>query len=623
VLSGSTKLAGNAVVSAGSLLLGDAQRNLSGVKTLVVGDKNSTAALLDVGTSGATLTGGQTLKGVGTVSGILKLARSSTLAPGNSVGTQSLQGRLEFEKGAFFEAEVRMLAGILESDRYQVTGPRVDEKGNTVAGSIQISGGTVVAVQEIERSVGAQKGTGLSTGRVTDFKPLAFTILSSTVGAVIAGTFDSVVSGVVWKSHLEYIDDGGVVATAPGPGTLSEQVRLVLQRVPYRMLGATGTRAEVGRALDLSLATRDPLLWNLLDILDGAQTSEQVRAILDQLNPRVFTEVYSLGLSRLQDIQKVASDRLMLLGAAMLARGDSALGEIAGDTHHEWTVWTGAYGSWNTRDADSRGGEGAVSRSSQGNATGVERRFGALTLGVMGILGTAQSQMRQPGASLTSESWHLGMYLSAPVRERVFVDGLAFVGAAENTLTRTQTLPRTDEFGTPTLVNLPGRTRLTSQEWLAQLGLGVQVAPPESRWMLVPSLRVAYAGVHQNKARESGAGSLGVATDSKTYGTVLTRTGIDLAVEGHLGRLPFRVTSSAAWVHDFATHPRRLEVRWQGVDSVPWSVSGAPQSTDLLRLGFALECGLGDRRSLRLFGEQEFLDSRRTLRGGATFTVHF
>jgi hypothetical protein len=114
-----------------------------------------------------------------------------------------------------------------------------------------------------------------------------------------------------------------------------------------------------------------------------------------------------------------------------------------------------------------------------------------------------------------------------------------------------------------------------------------------------------------------------VETDSKTHGTVLTRTGIDMSAEGRLGRLPIRVTSSTAWVHDFATNPRRLEVRWQGDDSVPWRLSGARQSGDLLRVGLALECGLGDRRSLRLYAEQEFLDKRRILRGGATFTVNF
>jgi outer membrane autotransporter protein len=213
--------------------------------------------------------------------------------------------------------------------------------------------------------------------------------------------------------------------------------------------------------------------------------------------------------------------------------------------------------------------------------------------------------------------------MSAPVRDRVFVDGLFFVGEAENTLTRTQTLPRTDAFGNPTLVNLPGRTQLISQEQLAQLGLGVVATPDGCWWKMVPSLRVAYAGVRQGKARESGAGSLGVETDSKTHGTVLTRTGIDMSAEGRLGRLPIRVTSSTAWVHDFATNPRRLEVRWQGDDSVPWRLSGARQSGDLLRVGLALECGLGDRRSLRLYAEQEFLDKRRILRGGATFTVNF
>lgn len=488
-------------------------------------------------------------------------------------------------------------------------------------------------IQEINRSENkdlpdAIKGTGLSTGRITDFVPHQFPILSSTIGAVISGTFDGVEPSAVFLSRLEYVNGSHVTRAenAPGSATRSTEVRLVVQRVPYRRIGAVGNRAEVGRGLDGALATKDPLLWNVLDILDAAQSEGEVIGVLDQLNPKVFAEVYSLALSRLQDVQKTVSDRLTLLGSAMTAAGGAGGAEVlslATGQGSEWTAWTNAYGSWSAREANPALGEGGSSRSSVGNVTGVERRFGTLTLGWLGALGTGSTQINNPGSSITSESWHLGLYMSTPVTERIFADGSFIFGEGENVLKRTQTLPRTDEFGTPSTMSLASRTTLVNQEWLVQLGVGAQVAPAGGPWSIVPTVRVAYAGVLQQSAHESGAMSLGIESQSRRSGTVLSRTGLDIAREGRLGPVPVRATGSAAWVHDFAADPRRLGVKWQGVEAVPWLISSERRSADVLRLGFSLEFGLGDRRTLRLYGEQEYLQNTKVLRGGVNFTIGF
>jgi len=345
--------------------------------------------------------------------------------------------------------------------------------------------------------------------------------------------------------------------------------------------------------------------------------------VLDQLNPKVFAEVYSLALSRLQDVQKTVLDRLTLLGTAMTTLGEAEVLNLATGQGSEWTGWTNAYGSWIAHQANAGLGEGSSSRSSAGNVTGLERRFGALTLGLIGALGTSSTQLNEPNSSITSESWHLGLYMSTPVVGRVFADGGVFFGEGENVIKRTQTLLKTDEYGTPSTLSLSGRTRMMNQEWLVQLGAGAQLAPTGSKWSVVPTVRVAYAGVRQEGATESGAQSLGIVSHSKWNGTVLTRTGLDISKEGRVGRVPVRATGSAAWVHDFAVDPRRLGVRWQGVDSVPWMISSERRSADVLRLGASLELGLGDRRTLRLYGEQEYLQNTKILRGGVTFTIGF
>jgi len=635
-LSSTTQLAGSAVVSAGTLVLTDATQTLANVTTLIVGNTGSTGAVLNVGAPGATLSSGQTLKGIGTVSGVMKLSSGSKLSPGNSIGTQQIEGRLEVGPGVVYDAEFKMVGNTLSSDLYRVIGAGTGREGNVTAGSIFITGGIVAPVQEINRStradinennerMAAVKGTGLSTGRITDFSPHVFTILSSTIGAVIAGTFDYVVSGAVLKTRLEYVNGERVVsgAVAAGLSTVSTEVRMVVQRVPYRTTGAVGNRAEVAQGLDQSLATKDPLLWNVLDILDAAQTEGEVVRLLDQLNPKAFSEVYSLALSRLQDVQKTVSDRLTLLGTAMTTLGEAEVLSLATGQGSEWTGWTNAYGSWSAREAKPSLGEGGSTRSSTGNVTGLERRFGALTLGLLGALGTSSTQLNQPSSTVTSESWHLGLYLSTPVVGRVFADGGFFFGGGENVIKRTQTLPTTDSFGTPSVLSLSGRTRIMNQEWLVQLGGGAQLAPTGSKWSVVPTVRVAYAGVRQEGGRESGALSMGIVSDPKWNGTVLTRTGLDISKEGRVGRVPVRATGNAAWVHDFEADPRRLGVRWQGLDSVPWMISSERRSADVLRLGVSLELGLGERRTLRLYAEQEYLQNTKVLRGGVTLTIGF
>jgi hypothetical protein len=42
-----------------------------------------------------------------------------------------------------------------------------------------------------------------------------------------------------------------------------------------------------------------------------------------------------------------------------------------------------------------------------------------------------------------------------------------------------------------------------------------------------------------------------------------------------------------------------------------------------LRLGASIEVDLSDRRKIRVYGEQEFLQGNEILRGGVTFSIGF
>jgi hypothetical protein len=400
---------------------------------------------------------------------------------------------------------------------------------------------------------------------------------------------------------------------------------LVSEHGSFESIGARGHRAQTGRGLDLALPASDDTMTALLNNISQSAEETQVAA-LDQLNPRVFAEVYSLALNRIQDVQKTISDRLTSLGAAASHGGGASevLGQSTG-ADGGWTAWTNTYFSGRTNPAKPQDGDGGSTNSTVGDVTGVERVFGKLTLGFMGGVGTGSTQMNLPASKIASDSWHLGLYMSAPLVGRVFADTLMVYGQGDNDIRRTQNLPVTDALGKTTMRSISGRTRSVNQEWLVQLGVGAQVAEPGSSWSLIPSVRFAYAGVKQDAMTEKmdAFESLGMKTSEKTNGTVLMRSGVEIAKDGHLGRLPLRSSANAAWVHDFCPTSKNLGVRWQGAESAPWAVSTEARSADALRLGASFEVGLGQRRTLRVYGEQEYLNSTKVLRAGATFTIGF
>jgi hypothetical protein len=435
-------------------------------------------------------------------------------------------------------------------------------------------------------------------------------------------------------------------------------VLLELERESYESLGrksgGTGkSRAEAGYGLDLLVAAAayDKAIEEIISQFDGLQLVATpalvslpnaaapagaaaavdptivaaglpggmgLLAALDAVFPKAFAEMYTLSLSRVQDVQKTVSDRLNLLGTAITSVSEQEVLSLATGTGGEWNAWTNGYGSFRSKSANLAAGEGGSSVSAFGDVTAVERRFGRATFGMLGASGSATTQLNQPDSSVRSTSWHLGAYLSLPVGQRLFADVSGFYGEADNVIRQNQLA-----FSGGTLTMLPGRAFMETQEWLLQAGLGGQLARAGSRWSLVPSARLAYTGMHFGKSRVEGVGPLGIKSDSKWNATVLSRVGMDIAREGKLLRVPVRVTGTAAWVHDFMAESREMAVAWQGLEAGRWKISSSRSASDLLRVGGSIELGLGDRRTLRLYGEQEFLQGKNVFRGGINFTIGF
>ena len=607
LVSGSARFSGATTLQGGTTIVSSSAA-FAQVPLLVVGGKNSSGVLLDVSelNGGLALEAGQTLKGRGTLRGNIVFGTGSTVAPGNSIDTETVEGAASF-KGGIYEAEYTVSGRGLKSDLLRViANPK--------------SASSTIGVADLSSAVLVPR----ATARITDFVPHSSVVLTADK---IIGNFSMPQNSAVLKATVSRVvvdgSDRVVEGVQAADIPLREGVQMTVQRLPYTQVVTSGARSQVGYAFDhlitsgrLGETSASGSLAAVLNVLD-AGSLPQVNAIFDQLNPQVYAELYSQSLSRLHDIQNTISDRLSALGTALVTRGASeVLSQATGAGQDEaWSAWTNTYGSAISHPASVSAGEGGSSLSNFGNVTGVERRQGHLTLGLIGALGTGSEQMNTAGARISSDVWHLGLYMSSPLFWKLFLDVSGFYGEAENTVRRTQNIPGVGVY--------ESRINAVTHEWLLQVGMGAQLAAEGSRWSIVPSVRGAYAGMRQGSMVETGAGDLGVRTDPALRGTFITRTALEVASEWRLGRLPVRASGSAAWVHDFDARPRSLGVRWEGAPEVPWMISSQKQTSDALRVGMSLEIGLGDRRTLRLYGEQEFLQRNKVQRGGISYSIGF
>jgi hypothetical protein len=187
-------------------------------------------------------------------------------------------------------------------------------------------------------------------------------------------------------------------------------------------------------------------------------------------------------------------------------------------------------------------------------------------------------------------------------------------GEALNTLKRTQQLPGGA---------VSSRARVYGNEWMVQTGLGAQLAPKASDWSLLVTGRLAGAGSRQGGVREAGAGAFDIQTYARTSGTVLSKAGIEGAKEWSMAGLPFRMSGSLEWLHDFNVEPRRLAVRWSGAGSEPWSVRGSRGQADVVKAGLSFEVGLSEVTTLRAYAEQHFLRQGPATQFGVSYSVGF
>ena len=134
-------------------------------------------------------------------------------------------------------------------------------------------------------------------------------------------------------------------------------------------------------------------------------------------------------------------------------------------------------------------------------------------------------------------------------------------------------------------------------------------------------MRVAYAGSRQGPITESGSGALNIHSNSLTSHNLFLRSGLEGSKEWRFRGIPIRSSAHAEWIHNFTSKSRPLDVHWEGQPSTPWSISSTRGQPDTIKLGAALEIGISDRKTIRIYSEHEFFKQGSSTYFGATLSI--
>lgn len=344
VVNGSNAFSGDTQVSEGTLIVGDddhAHASLSGM-----------VAVSSVATLG----------GIGRIGG---LDLSGTLAPGNSIGTLSVDGNATFRTGSNYRIEV---APDGRNDRI------------AVGGTATILGGSALAI-----------GSGEGWAARTEY-----TILTAAGG--ISGAFAAV------DSNLAFL--------TPSLSYTANAVNMTLERNDISLASVAQTDNQRGVAGVIDGFDFGNHLYDAVVALDATAA----RQAFDQLSG----EPYASTRTALIDDSRYVRDAIErhLLGLDNNSNGTQ------GSTGSGVTAWSSAWGHWG--DHDSAGGAAGMSANGSGLLVGADLPLANGRLGVVAGHGQDSMQIADRNSSAHTTATQLGIYGAAAFGQVDLQGGLAY-----------------------------------------------------------------------------------------------------------------------------------------------------------------------------------------------------
>jgi autotransporter-associated beta strand protein len=533
------------------------QTNVVGGRLNVNGDISRSSDVM-VGPGGI-------LGGVGFVPSTLV---AGTLAPGNSIGTITVNGNLTFVPGSIYQVEV---AGAT-ADRTNVTGTA------TLAGTTQ----ALFAPGVPSRS---------------------YTILSATGG--LTGTFES----------LATVGLPGFLSPSLGYG--ATDVTLNLQSMMTATSGLAGNQLSVARALDTAF-NAGPGLGAMPGLF--SLSSGQLPAALELLSGDNASVGQSVAIAAGGQFTALLANRVTTRRAeeqsAWLA-GCAVPGATAcdgADGPRNWSAWATAFGGAQWLNADPVTGSNAAQQTIAGGAFGGDYRVGPQTLlGIAVGFSGSNYWVGATGANGRATGVHVGLFGQHDWRSAYINAALAY-SRFDGSATRPINGIGTPETARSSAISgqLAGRVEIGRPFEVARFEGGALGLTPFAA--VQPSV-LWTPGINEWSATSTGApGVFALTYEAQSTGSLPTFLGVQLDATTEISSRPLTGWLRASWVHEFMTS-RSVTAGFTVLPGSSFTVDGARAASDAARVDFGVKYAVGNQTSLFANGNVELSDRGQSLAG--------
>jgi outer membrane autotransporter protein len=488
---------------------------------------------------------GGMLTGTGTIGG-LSVGGGGTVAPGNSIGTLSVRGNVNFDADGIYQVEANA-AG--QSDKISATG------------AATINGGTVQVL--------AQSGTYARQTR--------YTILTASAG--VAGKFTDVTSNLAFLTPVLSYDLRNVFLT------------LVRNDVTFASVARTANQRAVAAALD-----RSPPLKPLVQAVANLTSAGALQAF-DALSGELHSSAQTTMIDDSRYVRQAVLGRLrqapyagetdamaaLATGGPMLAYAGPAADRasaypdgyapaypinapLAAPVHApDLTFWAQGVGAWGKINSD--GNAADVARNLGGVFTGFDRRFGEWRAGVAGGYTNSSASVSARASSANIDTAYLAAYGGASFGPLNFRSGAVFAWHMIAT-NRSIVFPGFAEQAS---------ARYTAAEGQAfgELGYGMSFGGIVAE----PFVGLAWVQLNTDSFTETGGVSALTGASSKDgvgYSTLGARWASNYLMPNGMMLTP---RASLAWQHAFGTVTPTATLMFQNTGTA-FGIWGAPIARD-------------------------------------------
>ncbi|MFS8049625.1 autotransporter domain-containing protein [Rhizobium sp. BR 314] len=534
--------------------------------SLIVGsDASHTNAMLG---GSVTANNGATLGGHGTVGSgsgsVITIGSGGTVAPGNSIGTLTVNGNYVQAAGSTYVAEIDPSGA---SDLIRVTG------------TATINGGTV--------SVLKAPGSYAPGTR--------YTLLTAAGG--VTGTYGTLGQNMPFVDLALNYDVNDVF------------LDVARNNVAFPAMGITRNQKATAGALE-SLGSGS----GLYTVIAGAPDAGTARADFDALSGEIHASARSALIDDSHFVRDAANNRIRsafgdATGADMplLGYGPDGVKPVTADSTGA-VAWGQAFGTWGSYDGD--GNAAGMDTSIGGFLAGLDGEVAEnVRLGLLAGYSRTSFDVSDRASSGSSDNWHLGLYGGGKWNALRLSGGLAYTW---------------HDIATSRSVAFPGVTDSLSSDYHAgtvqafgEAGYRIDTA---GGFAFEPFANLAYVSLHTNGFSEDG-GNAALRGNGGTTDTTFTTLGLHLSSVFDLGGTKTNAHGTLGWRHAFGDTTPISRQAFAGSDT--FTVAGVPIAQDAALIEAGLDVNLTKAATLGVAYQGQFGDGAMQNGFKADFSVKF